>query len=65
MKTKKIINKLALSKQTVANLENDEMNAVNGGSISASTSTTQNNSCTPTRCFVYKTQSECVCVPTM
>jgi len=31
MKTKKTINKLGLNKETVANLENHEMNAVQGG----------------------------------
>jgi len=31
MKTKKIINQLVLSKQTVANLENEAMKAIQGG----------------------------------
>ena len=31
MKTKKIVNKLIISKQTVANLENEEMNSAVGG----------------------------------
>jgi len=49
MKTKKTINKLGLNKETVANLENHEMNAVQGGT-----------DLTAASCYVHFL-SKCIC----
>jgi len=61
MKTKKIDNKLNLNKATISNLQAPEMNSVHGG-----LSTLKYSCCDSClKCVAEKTQSECVCVPTM
>jgi len=62
MKKNKAFTKLGFNKATISNLEQMDMDNLKGGL--STMPCTLCYSCSPEKCFVEKTLSECVCTPT-
>jgi hypothetical protein len=57
MKTKKLVQKIIINKQTVANLENGQMNEVKGGFSGATDCTEPNH----TKNCYFQDETVCLC----